>query len=126
MGRGSEAVKPQPALKHFLNFMTLILRGNIMKTVLSTALIAFTLASAAQMASAADVGGNVKTNVKAGVVLQMNTGIANKNEAALGSITGKSTSVGGNFKSRVKTAAIIQTNKGIANKNELALGSVTD
>ena len=97
-----------------------------MKTLLSTALIALTLAATVQQASAADVGGNVKTNVKAGVVLQMNTGIANKNEASLGSITGKSTSVGGDFQSRVRTAAIIQTNKGIANKNELAMGSVTD
>ena len=97
-----------------------------MKTLLSTALIAFTLAVTAQSGLAADVGGNVKTNVKVGVVLQQNTGIANKNEAALGSITGKTTSVGGNFKSSVKTLAVIQTNKGIANKNELSMGSVTD
>ena len=97
-----------------------------MKTLISSALIALTLAATAHTASAADVGGNVKTNVKTGVVLQMNTGIANKNEAALGSVTGKTTSVGGNFKSRVKTLAVIQTNKGIANKNELAMGSVTD
>ena len=97
-----------------------------MKTLLSTALIAFTLAATAQSGLAADVGGNVKTNVKVGVVLQQNTGIANKNEAALGSITGKTTSVGGNFKSSVKTLAVIQTNKGIANKNELSMGSVTD
>ena len=97
-----------------------------MKTAFTTALIAFTLAATAQTASAADVGGNVKTNVKAGIVLQSNKGIANKNEASLGSITGKSTSVGGNFKSRVRTAAVIQTNTGIANKNELSMGSVTD
>lgn len=97
-----------------------------MKSLLSATLISFTLAAMSHSALAADVKGNVKTKVKAGVVLQKNTGIANKNEAALGSITGKSTSIGGNFKSNVKTAAIIQTNKGIANKNELAMGSVTD
>lgn len=97
-----------------------------MKTLLSTALIALSLAAASQSALAADVGGNVKTNVKVGVALQQNTGIANRNEATLGSITGKSTSVGGNFKSSVKTAAVIQTNKGIANRNELTMGSVTD
>ena len=97
-----------------------------MRTLLSTALIALSLVATAQTASAAEVGGNVKTNVKAGVVLQTNKGIANKNEAALGSITGKHTSIGGNFKSRVKVAAVIQSNKGIANKNELAIGSVTD
>lgn len=97
-----------------------------MKTLLTTALIAFTLATAAQSVSAAEVGGNVKTNVKVGVVLQKNTGIANKNEATLGSITGKTTSIGGNFKSSVKTMAVIQTNTGIANKNELSMGSVTD
>ena len=97
-----------------------------MKTLLSTLLVGFTLAATSQLAFAADVGGNVKTNVKAGVVLQMNTGIANTNQARLGSVSGKSTSIGGNFKSRVRTAAVIQTNKGIANKNELAMGSVTE
>ena len=97
-----------------------------MKTLVSTALIAFALATTAQTVSAAEVGGNVKTNVKAGIVLQKNTGIANKNEAHLGSVTGKTTSIGGNFKSRVTTMAVIQDNKGIANKNELNMGSVTD
>ena len=97
-----------------------------MKTLLSTALVAATLLVTAQSGFSAEVGGNVKTNVKAGVVLQTNTGIANKNEATLGSITGKSTKIGGNFKSNVKTLAVIQSNKGIANKNELTMGSVTD
>ena len=97
-----------------------------MKTLLSTALITVAFLSTSHMAVAADVGGNVKTNVKAGVVLQSNKGIANKNEATLGSVTGKSTSIGGNFRSSVKTAAVIQSNKGIANKNELTMGSVTD
>lgn len=97
-----------------------------MKTLLSTALIAFVLSTTVQSASAAEVGGNVKTNVKVGVVLQKNTGIANKNVTNLGSVTGKTTSIGGNFKSSVKTMAVIQTNTGIANKNELNMGSVTD
>ena len=51
-----------------------------MKTLLSATLISFTLAAMSHSALAADVKGNVKTNVKAGVVLQKNTGIANKNE----------------------------------------------
>ena len=97
-----------------------------MNKLISSTLIALTLTAVSHATLAADVKGNVKTNVKEGVVLQKNTGIANKNEAALGSVTGKSTSIGGNFKSSVKTAAIIQNNKGIANKNEVALGSVTD
>lgn len=97
-----------------------------MKTLLTTALVTIAFLSTSHMASAAEVGGNVKTNVKAGVVLQSNKGIANVNQATLGSATGKSTSIGGNFKSSVKTMAVIQTNKGIANKNELTMGSVTD
>ena len=97
-----------------------------MKSIISASLIAFTLTALSHTAVAADIKGNVKTTVKAGVVLQNNKGIANKNEAALGSVTGKSTDIGGNFKSRVTTGAIIQNNKGIANKNELALGSVTE
>ena len=97
-----------------------------MKTLISATVIAFTLSALSHTAAAADVKGSVKTTVKAGVVLQNNKGIANKNEAALGSITGKSTSIGGDFKSRVTTGAVIQNNKGIANKNELAMGSVTE
>ncbi|TNC80511.1 MAG: hypothetical protein C9356_13975 [Oleiphilus sp.] len=97
-----------------------------MKSILTATLITFSLAAFAGAASAADVKGNVKSSVAAGVVLQKNTGIANKNETALGSVTGKSTSIGGNFTSNVKTAAVIQTNTGIANKNEVAMGSVTD
>ena len=97
-----------------------------MKTLLSTTLAALLFATSIQAAYAAKVGGDVKTNVKAGIVLQKNTGIANSNEALLGSVSGKSTSIGGNFTSRVKTAAVIQTNKGIANKNTLKMGSVSE
>ncbi len=96
-----------------------------MKSIISATVIALTLSALSHTAAAADVKGSVKTSVKAGVVLQNNKGIANKNEAALGSITGKSR-IGGDFQSRVTTGAVIQNNKGIANKNELAMGSVTD
>lgn len=95
------------------------------KLIVSTAMVGL-LAGLVTSAQAADVGGDVKTNVKAGVILQKNTGIANKNEANIGSVTGKSTSVGGDVKSRVKVGAVIQSNKGIANKNEVNIGSVTD
>ena len=78
-----------------------------------------------QTASAADVGGNVVTNVKVGVVVQSNKGIANKNVINIGSVVGKNTSVGGNFRSTVKTGAIIQSNTGIANKNTVNIGSIT-
>ena len=95
------------------------------KLIVSTA-IAGILAGGMTVVQAADVGGNVKTDVKAGVILQKNTGIANKNEANIGSVTGKGTSVGGDVKARVKVGAVIQTNKGIANKNEVNIGSVTE
>lgn len=97
-----------------------------MKSFITTALIAVTLMLGLQLAHAADVSGSVKTNVKTGVILQSNKGIANKNSASLGSVSGKTTSVGGDVKMNVKTGAVIQSNKGIANKNEVALGSVTD
>ena len=95
-----------------------------MKTLFTSALITLTLFAGMQGAQAADVGGNVKTSVKAGVILQSNKGIANKNTITLGSVKGKNTSIGGNFKSRVKVGAIIQTNTGIANKNSVSIGSV--
>ncbi|TNC81014.1 MAG: hypothetical protein C9356_10455 [Oleiphilus sp.] len=97
-----------------------------MKKHLNTTLVAMALAMFSHATLAADVKGSVTSSVAAGVVLQKNTGIANKNEALLGSVTGKSTSIGGNFSANVKTAAVIQTNTGIANKNELVMGSVTD
>jgi hypothetical protein len=75
-------------------------------------------------ASAADVKGSVDTSVKVGAVIQKNAGIANKNVAHLGSVSGKAR-IGGDFKSRVAVGAIIQKNTGIANKNSVSLGSVT-
>lgn len=78
-----------------------------------------------QSVQAAGVGGDVKVNVKTGIILQSNRGIANRNEIILGSVTGKNTSVGGDIKTTVKTGAIIQTNTGIANKNRISIGSVT-
>lgn len=97
-----------------------------MKNVFVIASIATLIAAGSMSVQAAEVGGDVKANVKAGVVLQSNKGIANKNEANLGSVTGKSTSVGGDVNTRVKVGAVIQSNKGIANKNEVNIGSVTD
>ena len=94
----------------------------IVKTVLGIAIVSMSVASV----QAASVKGDVKTNVKVGAVIQKNTGIANKNEANVGSVTGKSTRVGGDVKTNVKVGAIIQKNTGIANKNEVNLGSVTD
>lgn len=97
-----------------------------MKKIIITTAVASVLAMGMSVAQAADVGGDVKTNVKAGVILQDNKGIANKNEANLGSVTGKSTDIGGDVKINVKTGAVIQKNTGIANKNEVNIGSVTD
>ncbi len=97
-----------------------------MKNILLTSLITGALLAGTSAVHAADVKGNVKTDVKAGVILQKNTGIANKNEANIGSVTGKSTDVGGDVKTKVKVGAVIQNNKGIANKNEVNIGSVTD
>ena len=97
-----------------------------MKNLLITASVAALIATGSMSVQAAEVGGDVKANVKAGVILQNNKGIANKNEANIGSVTGKSTSVGGDVKTNVKVGAVIQNNKGIANKNEVNIGSVTD
>lgn len=97
-----------------------------MKKLIVMTAMASLLAAMVSVAQAAEVGGDVKTDVKAGVILQSNTGIANKNEANIGSVTGKTTKVGGDVKSRVKVGAVIQSNKGIANKNEVNIGSVTD
>ena len=97
-----------------------------MKKLMTGTLISLTLLAAIPHAQAAEVGGNVKTNVKVGLILQSNKGIANRSEVNLGSVTGKRTSVGGNFKSNVKVGAIIQSNVGIANKAEINIGSVTD
>ena len=97
-----------------------------MKTFAAIAMIAGTIAMGMSTgASAADVKGAVDTNVKVGAVIQKNTGIANRNEAHVGSVAGKSR-IGSDFKSRVKVGAIIQKNTGIANRNEVTLGSVTD
>ncbi len=97
-----------------------------MKKLLLTSLIAGSLMAGMTSVHAADVKGNVKSDVKAGVILQNNKGIANKNEANIGSVTGKSTDVGGDVNTKVKVGAVIQNNKGIANKNEVNIGSVTD
>lgn len=97
-----------------------------MKKAIAMAAVAAVISAGASTVHAAKVGGDVKTDVKAGVVLQSNKGIANKNEANIGSVTGKSTSVGGDVKSKVRVGGVIQTNTGIANKNEVNIGSVTD
>ena len=91
-----------------------------------TVLLAIAFLASNTMTQAAEVGGNVKTNVKAGFILQSNKGIANRSEINLGSVTGKRTRVGGNFKSRVRVGAVIQSNLGIANKAKINIGSVTD
>lgn len=96
-----------------------------MKSFIALTMIASTLALGSMSASAADVKGTVDTNVRAVTVIQTNDGIANVNEAHLGSVKGRS-SVGGDFKSRVKVGAVIQKNTGIANRNKVTLGSVTD
>lgn len=72
---------------------------------------------------AAEVKGNVDTNVKVGAVVQSAQGIANKQKANLGSVSGNA-KVGGNFKSNVKAGAVIQSAQGIANQQEANLGSV--
>ncbi|MDX1452595.1 MAG: hypothetical protein R3183_08545 [Oleiphilaceae bacterium] len=97
-----------------------------MKKIILISLVAGSMLAGISSVQAADVKGDVKADVKAGVILQNNKGIANKNEANIGSVTGKSTDVGGDVKTKVKVGAVIQNNKGIANKNEVNIGSVTD
>lgn len=75
---------------------------------------------------AAEAKGKVTTQVKTGAVIQANKGALNKNELAMGSITGKSTKVQGRVSSSSKVGAVIQANKGALNKNEAAIGSITD
>ncbi|MDX1733832.1 MAG: hypothetical protein R3228_05680 [Halioglobus sp.] len=86
---------------------------------------ALALGLASASASAADVRGSVDTSVKVGAVIQKNTGIANRNEVHLGSVSGKG-GLGGDFKSHVKVGAVIQKNTGIANRNRISIGSVSN
>ena len=95
-----------------------------MKKLISAAVISSVAFVAG--ANAAEVKGKVDTNVKAGAIIQANQGALNKNELAVGSVTGKSTKVQGKVESNVKVGAVIQANKGALNKNEAAIGSVTD
>lgn len=96
-----------------------------MKNVFSIALVS-TLLAMSLSSQAAQVKGKVSTNVKAGAIIQANKGALNKNELAMGSVTGKSTKVKGKVNSNVKVGAVIQANKGALNKNEAAIGSITD
>ena len=95
---------------------------NLTKLVLIVS--AFTFTTAGTLAHAAKVTGNVETTVKVKNVEQKATGLANKNEMAVGSITGDS-KVGGNVKVNVKAENLQQKATGLANKNEMNIGSIT-
>ncbi len=97
-----------------------------MKNFAKLILVTSALALASTGVHAAKVSGNVDTKVKVKNVQQKAVGLANKNEMAVGSITGKSTNIGGNVKIKVKAKNIKQKAVGLANKNEMALGSITD
>jgi hypothetical protein len=83
------------------------------------------LTAAASTGFAAEVVGDVKSVVLTGYVTQLNSGIANENEANLGSATGQSY-VGGDLSSVVFTHGVYQSNVGIENSNEANLGSVAE
>ena len=95
---------------------------NFAKIILVTS--AFVIATQGTLAHAAKVTGNVETTVKVKNVEQKATGLANKNEMNVGSITGDS-KVGGNVKINVKAENLQQKATGLANKNELNIGSVS-
>lgn len=97
-----------------------------MKKVITALIATSVLAFAATGAHAAKVTGNVNTKVKVKNVQQKAVGLANKNEMAVGSITGKSTKIGGNVKINVKAKNIKQKAVGLANKNEMSIGSITE
>ena len=62
------------------------------------------------------------TNTRVGAVLQNNVGIANSNEANIGSVVGSS--VGGDVSTNTRVGAVLQNNVGIANSNEASIGSI--
>ncbi|GAA3965564.1 hypothetical protein [Allohahella marinimesophila] len=95
------------------------------RIILATAAIA-ALAISMQQARSAEVKGDVNTKVSTGVIIQKNTGIANRNEASIGSVSGKDTTISGSVSTTVSTGAVIQTNSGIASKNKVNIGSVTE
>ena len=94
------------------------------KIIITSSIIAFSLCNLST-AFAAEVKGDVKTDVKVGAIIQSNVGAGNKNIANLGSVSGKS-KVGGDFEAKVKVGAIIQSNVGAGNVNKVNIASVSD
>lgn len=72
---------------------------------------------------AAEVKGNVKTDVKMGALIQGNVGVGNKNKASVGSIKGKGT-VQGNQSTTVRTGAVVQGNLGIGGHSDVNIGNI--
>ena len=91
-----------------------------MKRKILTLAIAAIIPMTMHTVASAQVGGDVDTNVRAGAILQSNVGIANRNEASLGGVSGR---VGGDVKTNVRVGALLQSNVGIANRNEANIGS---
>ena len=74
-------------------------------------------------AHAAEVKGNVKTDVKMGALIQGNLGVGNKNTASVGSIKGKGT-VQGSQSTTVRTGAVVQGNVGIGGNSDVNVGNI--
>lgn len=91
-------------------------------------LLVITIAAAAFVTQAAEVGGNFKSKVKVnGVVANVAVGALNTQSIALGSVQGKKAKVKGNFNSKVKVNGVVANVAiGSLNKQEISLGSVND
>jgi hypothetical protein len=73
------------------------------------------------------IKGTVETNSAVGAVIQSSGGLANDNEATVGSVTGGAEiSKSGSFKSNQAVGTVVQSSGGLANKNEAHIGSVSD
>jgi hypothetical protein len=73
------------------------------------------------------IKGEVNTNSAVGAVIQSSGGLANSNEATVGSITGGAEiASSGKFTSNQSVGTIVQTSGGLANSNVVHIGSVSD
>jgi len=96
----------------------------IKKTVFKIATSATLVLAFAASSHAANVSGDVKTDVDVGDIKQDVKMMRNENNLEIGNVKGRGTSVSGNVETTVKVDNINQTAKGVNNKNQVKIGNV--